>query len=133
MGSVSVTGTVPIPGGEVTRIVTPVEFWVTETFVPGAEPNNTFGTAELNPVPLMVIGVPPVAGPEVGVYPVMVGVYVKYKTGFSNAFTPLTRTYIGTVPLPGGMVAVIDVPSGLTIDGVTFVVPNSTIGFDPNS
>ena len=57
---VTVTGTVPTPPGEVTVIEVP--FVPTETFVPGVEPKDTV-ELELNPAPVMVTVVPPVASP----------------------------------------------------------------------
>ena len=42
-----------------------VPFWPTETFVAGAVPNDTVDP-EVNPAPVMVTVVPPVAGPELG-------------------------------------------------------------------
>lgn len=99
-----------------------VPFWPTETFVAGAVPNDTVDP-EVNPAPVMVTVVPPVAGPEDGENPDIVGVYVKFKIGFSYAFTPPTRTYTGTVPAPEGTVAVIEVPALLTLTWVAFVVP----------
>ena len=98
----------------------------------GVVPNETVDP-ELNPLPEIVTFVPPVAGPEVGESPEIVDVYVNLRTGFSYAITPSTRTYTGTLPVPEGMLAVIEVPEVLTLIGVTFVVPTSTNGAEPNS
>ena len=69
------TGTVPSPPGEVTLIICSpglVLLGTTETFVPGVEPKDTVDLA-LNPAPVMVTGVPPVAGPEVGETEIITG------------------------------------------------------------
>lgn len=67
---VTVTVTVPAPGGEIAVIEVGD---VTDTSVAGVEPKSTVDPV-VNPEPVMVTVVPPLAGPEVGDIPLTTGV-----------------------------------------------------------
>jgi hypothetical protein len=64
---VTVTSTVPLPGGDVTTIWLPVLLVIDA----GAEPNVTVEPVKFEP--LIVTDVPPAAGPEDGLIEVIVG------------------------------------------------------------
>lgn len=64
---VTLTGTVPVPGGEVA--ITVLSLFTVNFAV--AEPKRTF-SALVNPDPEMVTVVPPLAGPDVGEIPEIV-------------------------------------------------------------
>jgi hypothetical protein len=64
---VTITSTVPVPGGEVTTIWVPMLLLI----VAGPDPNLTVAPVKF--VPLIVTDVPPAAGPEDGLIDVTVG------------------------------------------------------------
>jgi hypothetical protein len=65
LGVVTVTSTVPIPGGLVATIC---ESELTANQLAGRSPKVT-AVAPEKPPPVMVTGVPPVAGPDAGLTP----------------------------------------------------------------
>ena len=71
---VTVTSTLPVPAGDVTVNVVAL---TNVTLVPGVAPNWTVATT-LNPVPVTVTAVPPLAGPPEGLMPLTVGAATEY-------------------------------------------------------
>ena len=69
-GCCTTTFTTPAPAGVVTLMLVGL---VTENAVPATPPNVT-PVAPVSPVPVTVTGVPPAAGPVLGLTPVTVGV-----------------------------------------------------------
>src|SRR5579862_810962 len=122
---VTVTSTVPTPGGEVAVIVVAD---VTVTAGAAVVPNFTVSpVAKL--VPVILISVPPAALPEVGVIDVTeggVGTYVNLSAAPVALVTPFPVTVTSTVPTPGGEVAVI-VVADVTVTAGAAVVPNFTV------
>ena len=125
-GVVTLTSTVPtVPGGEMTMM------WASSVTVTGlvldTEPNLTAVT-KVNPVPVIVTAVPPLAGPLVGAMPLTVGAatYVNWSAGVIALVPPGVMTLTSTVPaVPAGEVAVILVAE-FTVKAVAAVFPKLT-------
>ena len=111
----------PTPPGDVAVMVVPL--LETLTLVAGVFPNVTVDPA-LNPAPLIVTCVPPVAGPKLGEMLVITGIKVNLPA--VNWLVPLFTVTV-TVPVPAGESIVIDVPEPLTIIEVAEVFPKSTV------
>lgn len=108
-----------MPDGTVAVMSVPREF--TLTFVASVFPISTVGLVP-NPPPEIVIDVP--TGPEVGLTEVTDGEYVKFAFDVVREVPPLVVTLTGTVPVPGGEIAVI-VLSLFTVN-CAVAVPKST-------
>jgi hypothetical protein len=101
---VTVMSTVPTdPAGD-TAVICDALFTVNE--VAAVVPNRTL-LAPINPVPVMVTGVPPAVLPEDGEIEVTVGAYVNWSSGLVGDVPAGVVTVTSTVPVPGGDDAVI--------------------------
>jgi hypothetical protein len=116
---VTMTSTVPVPGGEVTTICVPV---LLVTVAP-ADPNLTVALVKF--VPLIVTDVPPPAGPEDGLIELMVGagglppiLYVDDTVGRSELVATVT-------------VSVVEVVVGLVTLGSVIVSESPPLTVDP--
>ncbi|GAA2306894.1 hypothetical protein GCM10010416_18270 [Streptomyces caniferus] len=119
-GPVTVTCTVPEPGGAVAMICVPE----TTTNDADTAPNRTTDAPE-KPEPDNVTDVPPPDGPDTGLTDVKTGTEaVVYVNGTPLLVPPGPVTVTCTVPEPGGAVAMICVPETTTNDADT--APNRT-------
>ena len=118
---VTLTVTAPVPAGE-TAVIDVAE--LTVKLAAAVAPNVT-AVAPVNPVPVIVTLVPPVAGPEVGVRPVMAGAGRKLNVPTDAPVPPIVVTLTVTAPVPAGETAVIDVAE-LTVKLAAAVAPNVT-------
>ena len=100
---VALTVTAPLPAGATAVI------WVAELTVKlvAAVPPNFTAVAPVKFVPVMVTLVPPVAGPDVGARPVIVGAGTKVKVPTEVPVPPPVVTLTVTEPLPAAVTAVI--------------------------
>ena len=101
----------------------------TLTLAISVEPNWTVDSG-VNPAPLIVTRVPPVAGPEDGLMPLTTGVYVKLELLLAADVPPDVVTVTSTVAAPGGEVAVSEVPAAFTETLVADLPPNETLESD---
>src|SRR5713226_1241590 len=88
-GLVTVTSTVPVPGG-VSTVIWVV--WTGKSMMPWLDPNVTVAP-DWKSVPLMTVHCPPCTGPDVGLSPVMVG-------GTATAVAPPMPLADGPLALP---------------------------------
>ena len=124
---VTVTGTLPEPPGDVAVMEVPAE--LTLTPVAAAPPKSTVDP-EVNPDPVMVTVVPPVAGPDNGEIAVTTGTYANCPA--TTGLPPVGVTVTSTVPSPAGVLAVRMVPAELTLTPVATVPPKSTVDPEVN-
>jgi hypothetical protein len=118
---VTVISTVPVPAGEVAVIlVAELTVKLEALLIP-----NLTTVAPVNPVPVRVTEVPPVAGPFAGEMPVIVGAYVNWSAADVALVPPGVVTVISTVPVPAGDLMV-SVVAELTVRTVPAVEPNLT-------
>jgi hypothetical protein len=103
VGVVTVTPTLPVPGGlrAVSRDVLR-----TVKLVAGFVPNRTALTL-VNPAPVTVTRVPPASGPAEGVRSETVGPYVNTSPCDVAEVPPAVVTVTSTAPVPGGLRTVI--------------------------
>ena len=122
-GVMTVTSTVPLPGGEVAVMVLEL---LTVKLVAAVLPNFT-AVAPVKPEPVMVADVPPAEGPEVGLTEETVGAatYVNRSAALAVLVPPGVVTLMSTVPLPAGEVAVTEVEL-FSVKLVAAVLPNFT-------
>ena len=123
---VTVTSTVPEPAGLVAVIDVAL---LTVTAVAAVEPNATV-SPDAKPVPVIDTVVPPAAGPLVGLTADTVGAdggatYVNWSAELVADVPPGVTAVTSTVPVPAGLVAVIDVEL-FTVKLVAGVEPKST-------
>jgi hypothetical protein len=116
-----------VPAARVGEVMVRVLSVVTSRPFPGVVPNMT-AVAPVNPVPVMVTVVPPIAGPLVGEILVTVGTgtYVNVSS-VTIALVPLgvvTRT--STEPVPAGAVAV-RLVAELYVTLAAAIVPNEIV------
>jgi hypothetical protein len=121
-GVVTVTSTVPRDPAGATALID--EGVTTFTEVAGLGPNMT-AVAPVNPVPVIVTGVPPVVGPDDGLMPVTVGAYVNTSSGLVAEVPAGVVTVTSAVPVPAGAVAVMEV-SEFTVKLLAGALPNFT-------
>lgn len=100
----TVTSTVPVPTGAVAVMEEPEEPTVTP--VAAVFPKSTVD-GEVNPLPVIVTEVP--FDPDVGLIAVTVDEYEKFVLAVTTEVPDGVVTVTGTVPVPGGDVAVIEV------------------------
>src|SRR5665213_2786076 len=115
---VTLTVTAPEPAA-VVAVICVAEFTV--KLAAAVAPNFT-AVAPVKLVPVMTTLVPPVAGPEVGARPVMVGAGMKVKVPTDVAVPPIVVTLTVTAPVPAAVVAVIWVAE-LTVKLAAAVAP----------
>ena len=122
-GVVTVTMTVPEPGGEVTMIL--ASSVTVRGLVLDTEPNQT-AVAPVNPVPVILTVVPPPAGPPVGDTLVTVGAAIYVNGTYAVLVPPGVVTVTPAGPAtPAGEVTVIWV-SEFTVRLVPGLAPNLT-------
>jgi hypothetical protein len=123
-GVIIVTSTVPVPAGEVAEmLVSEFTIKLTATMV-----SNLTPAAPLNPEPLIVMEVPPSAGPLFGEMEdtIGTGTYVNWSAAEVALVPPSVMIVTSTVPVPAGEVAVMLV-SDITLYLEDATVPNLTV------
>jgi hypothetical protein len=118
---VTTMSTVPTePAGD-TAVICDALFTVNEAAV---VPNKTL-LAPINPVPVIVTGVPPTVPPVDGEIAVTVGAYVNWSSGLVGDVPAVVLTVTSTVPVPAGDIAFI-VELFTTVYDLADTVPNIT-------
>src|SRR5438876_7403255 len=110
--------------------------WValtTLTPVAALPPTVTVAVAS-KPLPVMVIAVPPAAGPEVGLTALTVGdaMYVNWSPGFAALGCPLTVTTTSNVPAPCAGVVAVSWVALTTLMPIAAVPPTVTVALALN-
>ena len=118
---VTVTSTAPVPAGLTATIDV---LLTTVKLDAGIVPKST-AVAPVKAVPVMVTRVPPAHGPKAGDRPVTVGEYAKRSDVEVGDVPPGLVTVTSTMPVPAGLMAVIEVLL-TTKKVVAGLVPKST-------
>ena len=105
---VTVTCTVPVPPGAVSTMEVPAELMLVMV---AADPPKETVEPVVNPAPVMVTVVPPVAGPDDGEIAVTAGMYVNLASLPVGDAPDELDTVNCTVPVPPGVTADMVVPS----------------------
>nr|WP_256972820.1 hypothetical protein [Saccharibacillus sp. O23] len=110
-----------VPGGVTAVICVGDTTFTFVAFTPPIDPPTITVDSEVNPVPVIVIVVPPAAGPDVGLTLAIVGAAIYVKAPLAVAVPPVVVTLTPTAPaVPAGVVAVICVGESTVIDVAAF-------------